>query len=54
MLHDLHDATEYTSGISDASESDDTTIVGTKFDRKDLITSTSAFLAHGMHHNLFD
>ena len=47
MLNDLHDATEFATSVTDSTESDDTTVVGTKFDRKDLITSTSGYLAHG-------
>ena len=45
VLNDLYDATAVTTGDDD-SESDDTSIMGTKFDRSNLITSTAAFLAH--------
>ncbi len=44
VLNDLSDATAV--AVSDDDESDDTSIMGTKFDKSNLITSTSAFLAH--------
>ena len=45
VLNDLFDATAVAMGDDD-DESDDTSIVGTKFDKTNIITSTSAFLAH--------
>jgi len=47
VLRDLNDATAFTNGTTDGSESEDTSIVGTKLDKKDLITSTATFLAQG-------
>lgn len=45
VLQDLYDATVATSD-GDDNESDDTSIMGSKFDRQQLITSTAQFLAH--------
>jgi len=44
VLDDLHDATAVTDGASD-NDSDDTSIMGTKYDNKNLIASTAAYLA---------
>jgi trehalose 6-phosphate synthase/phosphatase len=48
ILRDLTDATIATSNNStmDDNDSDDTSIMGTKFDKKDLITCTAAFLEY--------
>jgi hypothetical protein len=45
VLDDLHDATAY-AVVSD-DESDDTSMMGTKYEKKDSITSTASFLAQG-------
>ena len=45
VLNDLFDATAVTLSDDD-DESDDTSIMGTKFDKSNLITCTSSFLAH--------
>ena len=46
-MKDLYDATEVANGVVDDNDSAETSILGTKFDRKNLITSTAAFLAQG-------
>ena len=46
VLNDLYDATAAAAVDGDDNESDDTSIMGTKFDKQNLITSTSQFLAH--------
>lgn len=49
VLDDLYDATAVAYGSSgNDSESDDTSMMGTKYDKKDMITSTATFLAQGM------
>ena len=45
VLNDLYDATAAIVSDDD-DDSEDTSIVGTKFDKTNLITSTSGFLAH--------
>ncbi len=45
VLNDLYDTTTVTNG-GDDNESEDTTIMASKFDKNNLITSTSAFLAY--------
>jgi hypothetical protein len=47
VLKDLYDATEVANGVGDDNDSAETSIMGTKFDKKNLITSTAAFLAQG-------
>ena len=53
VLKDLYDATEVANGSTDDNDSAETSILGTKFDRKNLITSTAAFLAQGTSSTLF-
>ena len=48
VLKDLYDATEVANGVADDNDSTETSILGTKIDKKNLITSTAAFLAQGM------
>jgi len=45
VLDDLDDATAVVNGFVSDNDSDDTSMMGTKFDKKDMITSTAAFLA---------
>ena len=47
VLDDLYDATAFTTGRISGDESDDTSMMGTKDDKKDFITSTATFLAQG-------
>jgi len=46
VLNDLYDATAAVIGGGDDDQSDDTSVMGTKFDKNNLITTTAAFLAH--------
>ena len=45
MLDDLNDATAVANGLVSDNDSDDTSMMGTKYDKKDIITNTAAFLA---------
>lgn len=49
MLDDLYDATAVANDLAFDDDSDDTSMMGTKYDKKDIITSTAAFLSQGMH-----
>jgi hypothetical protein len=44
----LFDATAITNGSVNDNDSDDTSMMGTKYDKKDIITTTAAYLAQGM------
>lgn len=47
VLDDLQDATAVTNGFMSDNDSEDTSMMGTKHDKKDIFTSTASYLAQG-------